>query len=96
MRIFGSGEAQTKSTTPFLYIIIFQRWVSSFEPPSSTPEGEDICADGLFCMKFNFEQLLFKPFFDVIRTFGASSPKLNLLPLFIHYYFFNMGIFRAP
>ncbi len=38
MRIFGDVEAQTESTFPFLYVIIFQRWIS-FESPSSTPGG---------------------------------------------------------
>ncbi len=36
LRIFGMVEPQTESISPFLYIIIFQRW-ESFEPPSSTP-----------------------------------------------------------
>ncbi len=40
MRIFGGVEPQTESTSPFLYIIIFQRW-ESFKSSNSTP-GEDI------------------------------------------------------
>ncbi len=40
LRIFGDVEPQTESTSPFLYIIIFQRW-ESFEPPSSTPGVAD-------------------------------------------------------
>ncbi len=41
----------------------------------------DICARGLFSMKFNFEQVLFEPFFDVMRIFGSVQPKgeCNLL-----------------
>ncbi len=35
-----------------------------------------------FCTKFNFEQLLFKAFFDAMRILAASSPKLNLLSHF--------------
>ncbi len=77
MRIFGSVEPQTVSTFPFLYIIIFQRG-ESFDLPSYTlRRGEiDICASasGLFCTKFNFEQLLFKPFFDATRIFGGVEP----------------------
>ncbi len=38
MHIFGSIVSQTESTSPFLYIIIFQRQVF-FEPPSSTLGG---------------------------------------------------------
>ncbi len=36
LRIFGRAEPLSKSTFPFLYIIIFQRW-QSLESPSSTP-----------------------------------------------------------
>ncbi len=34
----------------------------------------DICAHGLFCMKFNFKQLLFKAFSDVMLIFGSVDP----------------------
>ncbi len=36
LRIFGSIEPLSKTTFPFLYIIIFQRW-QSLESLSSTP-----------------------------------------------------------
>ncbi len=39
MRIFGGVEPQTESTSPFLYIIIFQKW-ESFKSPSSPMEGD--------------------------------------------------------
>ncbi len=45
-------------------------------PPSSTLEGGgeiDICTRGLFCTKFNFQQLLFEPFFDVVHIFGSTE-----------------------
>ncbi len=46
------------------------------ESPSSTCEGDrHICARGLFCMKFNSEQLLFEAFFDVMRIFGSVQPQ---------------------
>ncbi len=35
----------------------------------------DICARGLFCAKFNFEQLLFEAFFDVMRIFGRVETE---------------------
>ncbi len=62
MHIFGGVEPQTESTSLFLYIIIFQRW-ESFEPPSSTPREDKQMHSRTFCVKFNFEQLLFKTFF---------------------------------
>ncbi len=74
MRIFGSVEPQTESIYPFLYIIIFQRWVS-LEPPSFTLGEINICARGLFCMKLNFEQLLFEAFFDALHIFGGVEPQ---------------------
>ncbi len=37
-RIFGGIEPQTESASPFLYIIIFQRW-ESLETLSSTRGG---------------------------------------------------------
>ncbi len=73
MRIFGSIEQQTESTFPFLYIIIFQRW-ESFEHPSSIQGKIDICAHGLVCTKFNFEQLLLKAIFNVMHIFGCIEP----------------------
>ncbi len=46
----------------FCTILYFKKW-ESFEPHSSTEEGEgvkiDICAHGLFHTKFNARQLLF-------------------------------------
>ncbi len=62
VRIFGSIEPQTESSFPFLYIIIFQRIMQSFEPPSSTLREVDMCAHSLFCTEFNAEQLLFEVF----------------------------------
>ncbi len=35
----------------------------------------DICARGLFCVKFNSEQLLSEPFLDVMRIFGSVEPQ---------------------
>ncbi len=35
----------------------------------------DIRAPGLFCTKFNFEQLIFKVFFDPMRIFGSVEPQ---------------------
>ncbi len=77
-RIFGSVEPQTEPIFPFLYIIIFQRW-ESFEPLVPLQGQIDICARGLFCTKFNFEQLLFKAFFYAMRIFGIVERQTNLI-----------------
>ncbi len=85
-RIFGSVKHQTGPTFPFLYIIIFQRG-ESFEPPSSTLRGEiDIFARELFCMKFNFEQLLFKAFLMQFVFLAVSNTKMNLVTHFCTYH----------
>ncbi len=40
----------------------------------STPGGERHNARGVFCTKFNLEQLLFEAFFDAMRIFGCVKP----------------------
>ncbi len=37
-------------------------------------EEIDICSHGLFCTKFNSEQLLFEAFLNVLRIFGSTEP----------------------
>ncbi len=68
MRIFGGVEPQTECTSPFLYVIIFQRWNLS---TSLAPlRGKiDTCAGRLFYTKFNFKQLLFETFLDATCIF---------------------------
>ncbi len=56
--------------------LIFQPH-QSFEPPSSMQGGIYIWARGLFCTKFNSEELLFEPFFDVMRIFGNVEPYIE-------------------
>ncbi len=34
----------------------------------------DKCASELFCAKFDFEELLFEAFFDVMRIFNSVEP----------------------
>ncbi len=47
-----------------------------FGKPLAPLMGEiDIRARGLFCVKFNFERLLFEAFFDVMRIFGGVEPQ---------------------
>ncbi len=53
MRIFGNVVPQTVSTFPFLYIIIFQRG-ESFDPPSSTFEGDRHMRSRTFSYKIQF------------------------------------------
>ncbi len=51
--------------------------MANFKSPSSTPRGDRTCAHRIFCIKFNFEQLLFEAFFDIIRIFCGILPKTN-------------------
>ncbi len=53
---------------------LFQRW-QSFDHHSSTPTGDRHTRPMTFCMKFNFAQLLFEQFFDIIDNFGSLQPK---------------------
>ncbi len=62
MRTFGSVEAQSKTTLPFLNIIIFQWW-QSLEAPSFTPGGDRRMHPLIFCTEFHAQQLLFGTFF---------------------------------
>ncbi len=53
--------------------------------PLAPLRGEiDICAPGLFCTKFNFEQLLFKPFFEATCIFGSVEPQTRSTFPFLH------------
>ncbi len=74
MRIFGTVQSESESTSQFQYIIIFQR-LQSFKAPSSTPGDMDICADWFFCIKFNSQQLLFEQFLDIVGNFGSVQPE---------------------
>ncbi len=48
-------------------------------------KGEiDIWARELFCTKFNFEQLLFKAFFDAMRIFGGVEPQTEFTSPFLY------------
>ncbi len=73
MFIFCSIEPQSESTFPFFYIIIFQTCVF-FDPLAPLWRGIDICAHGLFCIKFNYEQLLLEAFFDAMCIFVSVRP----------------------
>ncbi len=37
----------------------------------------EICIQWVFCKKFNFRQLLFEAFFDIIWTFGRNQVKFS-------------------
>ncbi len=62
MRIFGGVEAQTESTSPFLYIFMFQRWVS-FEPPSSIPGTDRHMRSLTFLYEIQFRTTFIQSFF---------------------------------
>ncbi len=62
----------------------------SLEPPAPLMGEMDICAGGLFCTKFNSEQLL--PFFDVMRIFGSIKPQSesNIAQILLFEQFFDI------
>ncbi len=69
----------------------FQRW-ESFKPPSTTRGGgwvTDICARRLFRTKFNFQQLLFKDFFDAMRILGGVEPRTEYTSPFFYIIIFQ-------
>ncbi len=50
----------------------------------------------VFCMKFNYQQLLFDVVFDIIHIFGSVHPRSESFFLVsVHYTILNMEIFRA-
>ncbi len=53
----------------------------------------DICVRELFCTKLNFEQLLFKAFFDAIRIFGSveREPQTESTFPFLYIILFQRG-----
>ncbi len=46
----------------------------------------DLCAQELFCMKFNSEQILFEPFFNVLRIFGITELQSESNRPFLRFY----------
>ncbi len=59
----------------------------------------DICAHRLFYTNCNFEQLLFKAFFDALLNFGSIDPKSGPTFLFFYIIIFqrvNLSIPLAP
>ncbi len=95
-----SGARGLKENLWKLYIIIFRRW-ESFEqlffeggnhssPLAPLGVGEiDICARGLFGTKFNFKQLLFKAFFEVMHIFGGIEPQTEYTFSFLYIIIFQ-------
>ncbi len=71
--IFGSIKPWGQCILSFQYIIIFSTW-QSFETPSSTLGGIDMCAHWIFCRKLKSQQLLLQPFFHIIGIFGSVKP----------------------
>ncbi len=70
-----------------------QKWKSPLAPLL----GEtDMCAHWLCCTKFNYKQLLFEPFLDVMHIFGSVEPKVNPISHFCTLNDLNILIFWAP
>ncbi len=75
MSIFPGVElGGSKDSHLWKLYISFQRWESLEPLPPWGGGWIDICARGFSCTKFNFEQLLFKAFFDAMRIFGGVEP----------------------
>ncbi len=73
-QIFGSGEAQSEYTLPFLYIIMFQ---SIFGAPSSTPGGiKHMHPVTFFVWNSMLNNFYFKHFWIFL---SVSRPIVNLL-----------------
>ncbi len=89
IRIFS----ETESTSPFLYIIVFQRWVSS-ELPSSTP-GEGDRHVRSFVRNSISNNFYLKLFLMRCVFLAALSPKQNLLFHFEYWYIFVRRPTRA-
>ncbi len=81
MRIFGGVDPQTESTSPFLYLIIFQRW-ESFEPSNFTLGEDRHKRSRTFLYEIQFQTTFIQTFFDGIRIFGIVEPQIEcILPL---------------
>ncbi len=71
MRIFGSVETLIKST-----FFPQNNIISIYRGTKLHSRGEiDVCAQWIFCIKVNSEQLLLEQFFDIIGNFDSVQPK---------------------
>ncbi len=73
MRIFGSIEPQSDSF-PFCILKDFKH-IDLLSPLAPLVGQIIIYACGLFCMKFNSEQLLFEAIFYITHIFGSVQPE---------------------
>ncbi len=72
MCIFGSVEPQSEFTFPFIYIVIFQRWVY-FEPPSSTLRGDRHMHSLTFLYEIQLRTTFIRSFFWCNAYFWQCS-----------------------
>ncbi len=70
IHIFDIFELESESTFPFQYLINF-KLVNLWSPLAPLPGEIDLVRLRIFCRKFNFQQVLFEVFFDVIGIFGS-------------------------
>ncbi len=80
--ISPTSEAMGLQRSVHLKSYNVRKWKS---PLASLLGKTDMCAHWLFCTKFNSEQLLFEPFFDVMHIFGSveSQSESNFPFLYI-------------
>ncbi len=74
LRIFDSVDPLSKSTFPFLYILIFQRW-QSLESPSSIPgEHRHMCRVTFFLQYSMLNNFYLKHFLIWCVFLAPSNP----------------------
>ncbi len=80
----------------FFYIIIFQRW-ESFEPPSSTLEGDKHMRSQTFSYEIQCRTIFILNFFWCDGySWQCQAPNGIYLPIFVHNYFSKMENFSSP
>ncbi len=73
MGIFGSMRPKGNLISHFYTLYDF-KYTDLWSPLAPLVEEIDISAPGIFCPKFNPEQLLFEVFFDIMHILGSIEP----------------------
>ncbi len=72
--VFLAASRSKLNLLPHFCTLLFFKDVYLSSPLAPLQREIDISARGLFRTKFNFEQFLFKAFFDAMRIFGDVEP----------------------
>ncbi len=70
---FGSVEHELNLLSHFS-AIEYLKHINFWSPLAPLLGTIDMCAQGLYCTKFNSQQLLFEAFFNIIGSFGSVEP----------------------